>query len=419
LRLTVIILLALLFQQQHVFHVHRQSLAAKYSATKFDDDIETSRLQSWKLEDEDPAFQHDLLANREKWEVLGEGWEGRVFVYGDSVIKTFTPGRSPFRNCAPRSIGGKWPTEIAASLLVNHRSMRFAGHNENQNHSNNLPETRSGTALDGFVSVKAYFQAPSLRGTGPEWYLVTELIKGGSLRNLSKRVAQDPQARTYRELDARFRSAFERLVINLSQLHRAGYCHDDIKPENIFTDEVDWLLGDLGNMRQISHPYHSSRLWLRDNEQLEDCRANDIIRALKSYMQFIRMTASDRPQFDEDFIEGRHSLHELFHRASRNAKTLTATHLLRNSRAFDAEHPDEPFAIDRINDELRSSLPPSLLGFFSRKLALGTAVNHAIRTKIEEKMARFYAMTWVFGVPELDFCYEPVPAQIMQCDLLS
>jgi hypothetical protein len=135
-------------------------------------------------------------------------------------------------------------------------------------------------------------------------------------------------------------------------------------------------------------------------------------------MQFIRTTASDRPQFDEDFLEGRHSLHKLFHQASRNAKSLTATHLLQKSRKFDAENPHEPLAIDQINDESRGSLSPSLFGFLSRKLASGIAVDHAIQTKIEEKVARFYAMTWVFGVPELDFCYEPVPAEIMQCDLL-
>jgi hypothetical protein len=131
------------------------------------------------------------------------------------------------------------------------------------------------------------------------------------------------------------------------------------------------------------------------------------------------MTASDTPRFDEEFYEGRQPLHKLFHQASSNAESLTATHLLQMSRAFDAENPDEPFAIDQISDELWGSLPPSLLGFFSRKLALGIAVDHALRTRIGEKMARFYAMTWVFGVPVLDLCYEPVPAEIMQCDLLS
>jgi len=244
-RLAFVLFVTAFCHQQHLFFVSRQSLAAKYSATEF----EVARLELHprfeRPDDEDAEFQDDLIANREYWTVLDEGWEGKVFAYKDSVIKTFMPGRSPFRNCASGATNEKWPTEIAASL-------RFGGFDQEVSNGD-----AGNTTFDGFLPVRAYFKAPLSSARVPEWHLVTPLVEDGSLRDLAKRLSREATGTSVREIDEHYRPAFERLLQNLQTLHEAGYCHDDIKPANIFIqDDTNWLLGDLGNVRHVSHAYH-------------------------------------------------------------------------------------------------------------------------------------------------------------------
>lgn len=69
--------------------------------------------------------------------------------------------------------------------------------------------------------------------------------------------------------------------------------------------ETHWLLADLGNARQTNHSYHSSLLWAHDNGQNADCRVNDVVRLLKSYLLFVRsaVRAGDsRNAFDGAFL---------------------------------------------------------------------------------------------------------------------
>ncbi|EME88604.1 uncharacterized protein MYCFIDRAFT_209856 [Pseudocercospora fijiensis CIRAD86] len=65
-------------------------------------------------------------------------------------------------------------------------------------------------------------------------------------------------------------------------------------------DSLDWLLGDLGNLRHVGHQWHTTRSWLRQN-QWADCRLNDIRRALKSYLWFLRTASADTSTFDRAF----------------------------------------------------------------------------------------------------------------------
>jgi hypothetical protein len=143
-RIAIVLFIAAFYHQQHLFLVSRQSLAAKYSSAQCD--VDHGGLQpSLNRRDEVIAFQDELIANRDAWTTLGEGWEGKVFAYEGSVIKTLTPGQSSFRNCAPGTEGGKWPTEFAASL-------RFGGYNHDLDNGRDAFDQSINTTLDGFLT---------------------------------------------------------------------------------------------------------------------------------------------------------------------------------------------------------------------------------------------------------------------------
>lgn len=67
----------------------------------------------------------------------------------------------------------------------------------------------------------------------------------------------------------------------------------------------------MGNLRQDFHPYHSKLLW-RENRQLADCRANDVICALKSYLRFVCDANTDDDAFNIEFFKGKQPLSWLF-----------------------------------------------------------------------------------------------------------
>ncbi|KAH4000512.1 hypothetical protein HBI70_121880 [Parastagonospora nodorum] len=381
-RLAFVLLVTAFCHQQHLFFVSRQSLAAKYSATEFEVARPELHPRFERPDDEDAEFQDDLIANRDDWTVLGEGWEGKVFAYKDSVIKTFTPGRSPFRNCASGATNERWPTEIAASL-------RFGGFDQEVNNGD-----AGNTTFEGFLPVRAYFKAALSPAEDPEWHLVTPLVEDGNLKDLAKRLSREVEDNSVREIDAHYRPAFERLLQNLQTLHEARYCHDDIKPANIFIQEdTNWLLGDLGNVRHISHAYHSSRLW-QDNNQLKDCRANDIMRALKSYLQFIRAASPNQQQFDVDFLERREPLSRLFWTASAGAPKMSAAKLQHLSAVEYPHRAPVPQSDEQTSEILK----------LFRHWSLRKAVDHALETRIGEKLARWWGIVSIFGVPENKTC---------------
>jgi hypothetical protein len=382
-RIVLILFITAFCHQQHLFFISRQSLAAKYTSTQFEVNHNELHPRFSRPDDEDAEFQDDIIANREEWKVLGEGWEGKVFAYKDSVIKTFTPGRSPFRNCAPGATSEKWPTEIAASL-------RFGGSHHELN-------TAGNTTFDGFLPVRAYFKASPSSKDLPEWHLVTPLLKGGNLKNLAKKHSRNPEGKSIRELDTHYRPSFERLITNMQRLHDAKYCHDDVKPANIFIgDDTNWLLGDLGNLRHLSHPYHTSRLWSH-NKQLKDCRANDIMRALKSYMQFLRAAAQDQARFDVDFFQGMEPLSRLFWTASADTLYMSASKLRAMSQV---EYPERAPVLGTNEQQFQGSFIYS--NMLVKPSKLRKAVDEVLKTRMGEKLARWWAMVAVFGVPDDD-----------------
>lgn len=380
-RAFLVILILGLFEQQRLFFLYRDALAAKYSPTEFDFDFDRLRSQLWRLDDEDEQLQHDLLGNGDSWSTLGSGWEGTTFAYDDMAIKTFAPGRSPFRNCVPGKPPLKWPTEIPASLY-------FGNLLDSEGSTSTLRETRRYPA--GFLPVKSYFIAGAVSAPSDQWHLVTPLIQG----NLNY-IADNVHRRSYRELDLRYRPAFNRVLRALESMHYAGFCHDDIKPSNIFVQgDSQWILGDLGNVRHVSHPYHSSRLW-KDNGQLPDCRANDAVRALKSYLQFLRQASYDAEALDLEFFERRDPLSRLFW-ATVRSPSATARDL--RTRSLE----EAPILSSNVSFTASSSpRPHSLLPHLvSGKALLGHRVDSILRTRVSESLARWAAMTWLFGIPE-------------------
>ena len=79
---------------------------------------------------------------------------------------------------------------------------------------------------------------------------MTPSIEAGNLLDLAK--ATRFHERTPQKLDKTLRPVLEATLENLRPLHKAGYCHDNIKPENIFVaDTKHWLLGALGSVRHF------------------------------------------------------------------------------------------------------------------------------------------------------------------------
>ncbi len=177
-------------------------------------------------------------------------------------------------------VGPTWPTEMEASLLLGHRQ-----------------------GFDGpaYVPVRDYFVLQE-NSDSWRWALVTPFIEAGTLETLAK--STKIHERTPQKLDKIFRSVFEVVLRNVELLHASGYCHDDIKPDNIFiTDTTHWLPGDLGNVRHFAHPWHSTGKIKREN-QLADYRLNDVSRLVKTYMSFQRQASGDACGFDDAFWRG-------------------------------------------------------------------------------------------------------------------
>ncbi|KAH7122423.1 hypothetical protein B0J11DRAFT_551059 [Dendryphion nanum] len=367
-----IILLIFLFHQQHLYFVYRQALFEKFAPTLFPNSAFSSSATFFG----DIKLQQHLLANRAAWEALGTGKEGTTYKFNGSVIKTFTPGLSPFRNCMQNHSNQRWPTEIPVSI-------EFGGSGP------------SNGTFSGFLPVNTYFMEES--SSNPQWYLVTPLVGGGNTVNLARRLRSQHPYKHFREIDSAYRPAFDKLLRTLERLHSHGYCHDDIKPANIFVnDDTEWILGDLGNVREVNHQYHTSRIW-HDNHQLHNCRANDVFRVLKLYLAFIRAASNDRDAFDRSFFEGQEPLSRLFWWTAADVPRITADELRIRSTV------DGPTQLPHSysNVEVFQPRPPNifLATFWSRKRRLAYAVTQTLKTKNPDEYAKIWAFTWLFGIP--------------------
>ena len=186
---------------------------------------------------------------------------------------------------------------------------------------------------NAFVPVKDYF----ILNTGADlwkWALVTPLVEDGTLESLAKRTKV--HERTPQKLDKIFRNAFERLLSSLKLLHDIGFCHDDIKSDNVFiANATRWLIGDLGNVRQFDHPWHGTRRWKREN-QWSDCVFNDIRRTLKTYMTFLRHSCGKQADFDREFYSSQQAWSSLYW--AWMGQPLPVSSTLELSRMHDPRH---------------------------------------------------------------------------------
>jgi serine/threonine protein kinase len=248
--------------------------------------------------------------------------------------------------------------------------------------------------MSGFLPVKAFFMADPSGQARPEWHLITPFLSGGNLNDLAKRLRGHHPYKHFHEVDSAYRPAFNNLLRVLESLHSRGFCHDDIKPSNIFLQsDTNWILGDLGNVRQIDHLYHSSRLWVQDNSQLADCRANDSLRALKSYLQFIRAASDDFEAFEGEIFAGRETLSRLFWWAIADASSMGAAELRIRSEIEDPRQTSSQRSTVGVHTKPYYSF---LLG---KRKSLSIAVDQALRTSFSERAARWAAMSWLFGIP--------------------
>lgn len=309
----IYLILALTGLQLYLLHSeYYGALVAKYSPTLFtrlplqDEDLLGSI--QWQVDTADQnQSRQQLLNSREQWKRLGSGCEGDTFSFNNSVIKVFKPGRSPLRNCVPNSASKlRWPPEIPVSILLGGLS------------------DQNGAAISDradFLPVYDYFLLPTENGNPGQWHLVTPFLKTGTLEHLARRLQNQDTSQTAENIDARYRPSLNRLLKALSTMHSQELCHDDIKMDNIFVmdgsqpsgntsgvpneKDAHWLLADLGNVRHHNHSYHSSLLWAHDNGQNTDCRTNDVVRLLKSYLLFLQsaLTSGDpRNAFNGDFL---------------------------------------------------------------------------------------------------------------------
>jgi len=397
LALIVSICCAVQFLKLHV--LARQSLEAKYTTTTFNDTAGLLNRYDSILDGDIAANRSALNAAKANWRPLGSGCEGSTFAWDRHVIKTYKPKGSPLRNCLPRELAGdshsterqtcsletRWPTEIPASLAM-------------------------GTT-PGFLPVGDVFFASSSPEQDAQWHLVTPLMKGGTLQTLADTIARNHKdtESSIHTLDVRFRPRFDELLVALEVLHNRGLCHDDLKLDNVFVDEPSteedgsWLLGDLGNVREISHPYHSSRIWTHSNKQLPDCRANDALRATKTYLQFLHhavdSSRSTRSGFDKALLEARQPWARLLWRAQEAGNHLRTDSVLKWSS--EDGNPASPASSDSfVHPGLaRSWTTWLLLPFRGWQSTHEIASVSALKITASDAWAKILGLTWILGVP--------------------
>jgi hypothetical protein len=380
-------------------HVHaRRSLEAKFTTTHFEDDAEVSS----RYNNISSIFYRDeLLAAKPEWLLLGSGCEGSAFAWNGFVIKTYKTTRSRFRNCFASSLvedlnlnddegfqyPTRWPTEIPATILVG--------------------------SQPGFLPARDAFFASSSPSEGAQWHLVTPLAEGGTLQTLAGYALRDvPEGElSIQSVDRRFRPKFSELLLAIQHLHTQGLCHDDIKLDNTFVgasiagEDGPWILGDLGNVRHLSHPYHTSRVWTHSNNQLPDCRANDALRAVKKYLQFLRQISSTssamRPEEDFDLAlsEAKESWARLFWLADGAGNDLRIDQVM----LWVAEEEAPTDGTDLIPMPHRNVLGFRrawlLSPFVGWQDELARAADVALRISASDGWTRKLALTWFLGVP--------------------
>lgn len=391
--------------------IYRGELLDKFSPTIFpnltpqDEAILGDERWTWdetpKQERSTSGYSREhIWAHRREWQRLGSGSEGEAFTYNGTVIKVYKTARFPFRNCVPESqYGIRWPTEIAASLILG-----------------GMAQTDSTSEDMDFLPVTDYFISPETEDEPPRWHFLTPLLRSGSLVKLASHLRRSKHTYTARELDIIFRPSMERLLNTLNRTHvQHSLCHDDVKLDNVFLsgsralDDVEsldeaksWVLADLGNIRQLDHAYHSSMLWNQgDNNNLPDCRENDVWRLVKTYMQFLRAAVDDVATFDDQFFHSIQPWAQLFWKTADiidRTEFISASSIRQLSEKLEASCFGCGDTSSRYRGPADSWNPIARL-LFSREQSLAWATKSTLRMSSGDHVARNLGMSAVLGVP--------------------
>lgn len=417
-------LIVVSLQATRKYLIARSALMLKYTPTTFPrihpEAKAALEAETWRWEEAAepsttplPSFERgDFMNHRLDWRRLGRGFEGETFRYSSNVAKVFRKTNAPFRNCVPgASPELRWPTEIPASLILGGRANSSGGWTGGEH----APVSKDAT----FLPVTDYFISPGAEGEEAHWHFLTPFLPLGGLEKLAKRLRNEDAPRTPSQLDVIFRPSLERLLRSLNEMHTTHeLCHDDIKLDNVFlasphgggpdapqtNDTTHWMLGDLGNVRELDHPYHTSLLWLEGGRNLPDCRSTDVLRLLKVYMTFFRESVRDKASFDKELFRGAEPWSALFW-SVRNAawgldgdkNSVSAISALEMSQLkyLPGDRPDMSEGIGPHFPELNSPLY-QLLGE-SRTLSIATGRLLSIATS--EYRARWWALAPILGIP--------------------
>jgi serine/threonine protein kinase len=380
----------------------RSALRAKYTPTTYDvlTADQRSRLlgDRWRWNEaetvEDPVTgysRHRLLNNHHEWQNLTTTPDEKAFMYEGVMVTIYSSKVGALRDCMPYS-SVRWSTAIAASLVLGDTEDGL--HNQKKN---------------DVMPVVDYFLAPSADGTGQSWFLVTPVMSAGHLGHLAKQLRQSEHKHTAQDLDSIFRPSFEHVLTSVHDMHTInGLCHDDIKPDNIFVaaetagynSSTPWLLSGMSNVREVDHPYHKSSIWTRN--QLRDCRANDVLQLVKTYMKFLSDAADSNAEFNDQFLTGETAWSRLFWATwydMQQKQPITASRLLARSQSLDfvADSPSRPSSFGLWPVELRDPVYWSLMG---REKTLARAVKNKLSFGASDSSARLWGLTSILGMPE-------------------
>ncbi|KAF2765484.1 hypothetical protein EJ03DRAFT_258862, partial [Teratosphaeria nubilosa] len=374
----------------HLHHVYRWALWAKYSPTDFGDvefefDMTEQQLQA----------RREMLEARSQWKRIGGGYEGTTYAWNGHAIKTYHHPMwqlPTLRNCVPREaeqalveekerVPTRWPAEIPASVLLAGR------------------ENGSWMGPSGFIPVTDFFFASTAQKQPGEWHLVTPLVAGGNLLDVVGRMRVSGAFLDYRQVDEHFRPSFHRVLETLQAMHDRGFCHDDIKADNVFVGDgdADWILGDLGSVREVANPFHRSRIW-QNHRQRPDCRANDAFRAVNMYLGLLRELANDRGRFDEALFEGREPWSRLYWMAEEARSALSASKVLQWSKTDEPADAPEHY-LSEYGPRPPDIWNPFMLLLLGRDRMVRRSADRTMGFQVSETWERIFALTDLFGAP--------------------
>lgn len=344
------------------------------------------------------SFRRDIDERYVFVRELGSGAEGNVKLYNDTyinravAIKAF---RSHQRNNLPKqlvqvvqsSLVGSWPAEIPATILLGGSKLE---HYDENLFSKHRP---FGARLDT-VPALDYFLIPTGRPRSSqwEWQLVTPYLgpdsgeSQGTLTDLAEHLNKECKRSV--ELDGTLRPGLHRLLGSLARLHMKGFCHNDIKPDNVYVQRAEnWLLGDFGNAREISHPYYKTQQWNLEG-QWSNCIYNDVRRAIISYLTLIRRASADREDFDVQFFCGNSPLSTLYWDFVRNPTSAIELHNKLERSTFDFPQEDASYCHDNL------SAPTMIRLTGLRKLILTNFAGSVLRWSTHPPRLRFGLNRW-------------------------